>query len=213
MRRLLWASALLAGVLAAIWLAGFAWFVLGTAELGAAPAAATPDRADGIVVLTGGADRIATGVRLLQGGRARVMLISGVGHGAELGALLRGTGTNAASLAGRITLGREATSTTGNADEAADWVAAEGLHSLLVVTASYHMRRALTELQRSLPGVALVAVPVLPPALRRNGHLLHLGTLRLLAGEYTKYLAASLDLARLGTEAAPGPAGRVGPAP
>ncbi len=179
----------LAGAILLAWLAGFAWFVHGVTR-----AADAQVSADGIVVLTGGADRIATGVRLLQQGRARVLLISGAGARAELPALLRGTGIDPAALADRITVGHEATSTTGNADETADWVQAQGLHSLLVVTASYHMRRAITELQRSLPDVDLIPVPVLPPALRRGNSL---ATVRLLAGEYTKWLAAQLWLGRL----------------
>ncbi len=180
------------------WLGGFIWFVQSATQ--------APDphaQADGIVVLTGGADRVEAGVRMLQAGRGRVLLISGVGHGAELSALLRGTGIDAASVAGRITLGHSATSTTGNADETADWVASRGLHSLLVVTASYHMRRAITELQRSVPDVTLIPAPVLPPALRRRGSL---ATIRLLAGEYTKWLAAQLWLGRIGAEALPSPA-------
>ena len=184
-------AAILAAVacLSLAWLIGFLWFVQG--------ATSAPDpraTADGIVVLTGGADRIATGIRLLQQGRARVLLISGVGHGADLASLLRGTKIDPALLASRITLGRSATTTTGNADEAADWVSEQNLHSLLVVTASYHMRRAMTELQRSLPGIELTGVPVLPPALRPIGRL---STVRLLASEYNKWLAAQLWLSRL----------------
>lgn len=185
-------AAFLGASLALAWLAGFAWFVHGALRTGSLPGAA---RADGIVVLTGGADRIATGMRLLRQGRGRALLISGVGHGAELGTLLRGTGIDPTPLAARVTLGRAATSTTGNADETAAWVAAQNLRSLLVVTAGYHMQRALTELQRSVPDVRLIPVPVLPPALRGPGNL---STLRLLAGEYTKLIAATLGLARLG---------------
>ncbi len=181
-----------AAALAAAWLAGFAWFVHGAARP-AAPVAA----ADGIVVLTGGADRIVTGVRLLQHDSGRVLLISGVGHGADLAALLRGTGIDPAPLAARITLGRAATSTAGNADEAEAWVRAQKLHSLLVVTASYHMPRALIELGHNLPDVRLTAVPVTPPALRHGG----LSTLRLLAAEYTKWLAAELWRGRFRAEA------------
>ncbi len=174
------------------WLAGFAWFVQAAVRPEAGAVAA-----DGIVVLTGGAERIVTGVRLLQSGRGRVLLISGVGHGAGLADLLRGTDIDPAPLLARTTLGRVATSTAGNADETADWARALHLHSLLVVTASYHMPRALTELARSLPGQRLNPVPVFPPALRRPD----LSTLRLLASEYTKWLAAELGLGRLGTEA------------
>ncbi len=180
--------------LALAWLAGFLWFVHAVN----APEN-TSARADGIVVLTGGADRIATGLRLLMQGRGRALLISGVGKGAELANLVRISGVDPGALASRITLGREATSTTGNADETAAWVASLNLHSLLVVTASYHMMRAMTELQRSLPGVQLIPAPVLPPALRTGGG--SFATVRLLAQEYTKWLASELGLSRLGAEA------------
>jgi uncharacterized SAM-binding protein YcdF (DUF218 family) len=50
-----------AGGLALAWVAGFLWFVRDV-ESPATPAG----KADGIVVLTGGAERIATGLHLLQ---------------------------------------------------------------------------------------------------------------------------------------------------
>jgi uncharacterized SAM-binding protein YcdF (DUF218 family) len=183
----------LAAGLAIAWLAGFLWFVHAV-EL----PENTDARADGIVVLTGGADRIATGLRLLKDGRGRALLISGVGRGADLTSLSRAAGVDPGGLSGRITLGREATSTIGNADETAAWVQRENLHSLLVVTASYHMMRAMTELQRTLPGVVLIAAPVLPPALRSGGA--SFATVRLLAHEYTKWLASEVGLTRLRTE-------------
>ena len=40
------------------------------------------------------------------------------------------------------------------------------MHSLIVVTAGYHMPRALAELRRALPDVTLYPVPVQPPAMR-----------------------------------------------
>jgi len=179
--------------LALAWLAGFLWFVH-TVEL----PGNTDARADGIVVLTGGADRIAAGLRLLKAGRGRALLISGVGKGADLPSLVRASGVDPGPFAARITLGRAATSTAGNADETAAWVQGEQLHSLLVVTASYHMMRAMTELQRSLPGITLTPAPVTPPALRTAGG--SLATVRLLAHEYTKWLASELGLSRLAAE-------------
>jgi uncharacterized SAM-binding protein YcdF (DUF218 family) len=178
------------GVLAACaWLAGFVWFVQDSLR-----PAALPVHADGIVALTGGADRIATALQLLQQNRARLLLISGVAPSTEFTALFRGTGIDPAALAGRITIGRSATDTLGNADEAADWARAHEVHSLIVVTASYHMKRALTEIRRTLPEAALYPAPVLPPALRGRAGL---STLRLLADEYTKFLVAKLGLSRL----------------
>jgi uncharacterized SAM-binding protein YcdF (DUF218 family) len=189
MRRLIPA---LCACLALAWVAGYVWFIRAAVQ----PIGGDV-RADGIVVLTGGADRIAAGLRLLDEGRGRVLLISGVGHGVDLPNLTRGSGVDLAKIAGRITLGHAATSTTGNAGETAAWVHAENLRSLIVVTASYHMLRAMTELQRSLPGIRLTPAPVLPPALRGAGSL---ATMRLLAHEYTKWLASEIGLTRLGAD-------------
>jgi uncharacterized SAM-binding protein YcdF (DUF218 family) len=175
-------------VCAIAWLAGFLWFVY-SAEVPRASESA----ADGIVVLTGGADRVAAGLLLLRQGRGHALLISGVGKGADLARLARAAGVDAAPLASKITLGRVATTTTGNAQETASWAARENLHSLLVVTASYHMMRAMTELGRSVPGVRLIPAPVVPPALRAGG----LSTVRLLASEYSKFLASRIGLTRL----------------
>ena len=82
----------------------------------------------------------------------------------------------------------------GNAEETADWAHDNAIRSLIVVTAGYHMPRALAELQRTLPGVALYPVAVLPPALRGEHGT---AALRLLAGEYTKWLAAEVGLTAL----------------
>ena len=61
---------------------------------------------------------------------------------------------------------------------------------MIVVTAGYHMRRALAEIGTALPEVSLHPDPVQPPALSRPG----IGTLRLLASEYVKWLAVELGL-------------------
>ena len=178
-----------AGGVALCWIAGFLWFVNDAVR----PAPALPV-ADGIVALTGGADRVATAIALLRENRARVLLISGVGPNTAEQTLFRGSGIDPAAMHGRITLGRSATDTLGNADEAAAWARANDVHSLIVVTAGYHMKRALTELGRTLPDVTLYPAPVVPPALRGSAQF---STLRLLADEYTKWLAAKLGLTRL----------------
>ncbi len=166
-----------------------------------------PARADGIVVLTGGALRIETGLALLRIGVAERLLISGVGGGVGLPALLDANWyrrPSAPAFAGArevlatadaagplITLGHSAATTTGNAIEIASWARANGLHSLVVVTAGYHMRRAMAEIATVLPHAALRPYPVHPPT-----------SLRLFAVEYVKLLAVELGLEAPGRQTA-----------
>ncbi len=179
------AAAALLGALA--WAGGLAWFIHAASRTAEPPA-----RADGIVALTGGAGRVEAALRLLAEGRAQRLLVTGIGGGAELPELARAAGVEGAALAGRVTLGRQATTTRGNADETAAWARERGIRSLIVVTAGYHMPRALAELSRALPDVTLYPAPVQPPALREG--VADAATLRLMAEEYTKYLAVALGL-------------------
>jgi uncharacterized SAM-binding protein YcdF (DUF218 family) len=157
-----------------------------------------PPQADGIVVLTGGAGRIEAALSLLAGNRARLMLISGVMHNLDLQGLMHASGLRLPAGTGlerRIALGHVATTTFGNAIETAAWAHANGLHSLIVVTAGYHMQRALAEIGAALPDTILLPYPVLPPALRRPGSF---GTLRLLVSEYDKWLLVASGLTGAG---------------
>ena len=78
--------------------------------------------------------------------------------------------------------------------ETAAWVQHYDIRSLIVVTAFYHMPRALTELRRVLPGVALYPDPVLTP---HSGGIGRVVTLRLIVEEYTKYLLAVAGVTEL----------------
>jgi len=179
------------------WVAGLVWFVRVADRTEPAP-----PHADGIVALTGGASRVETALHLLAEGRAAWLLVSGIGPGPDLATLAKRSLVDAAPLAARIELGRQATSTRGNAEETAAWVQAKHIHSLIVVTAWYHMPRALTELARAVPGVVLYPAPVEP----EGSHAPDLAMARLLVEEYSKYLAARLDLTALVPERPPIPA-------
>lgn len=180
--RLLRLLARLGLLLAAVWAAGFVIFA------GWVLAAAAPvpmPRADGIVALTGGTGRVGAALALLAARDAPVLLISGAGRGTYLGDFTPDDAEAATRYARAITLGHMAGTTHGNAVETAAWAQARHMRSLIVVTADYHMPRALAELRRFLPGVRLIAAPVRPPAMTAPEQW---STLKLLAGEYSKFL-------------------------
>ena len=185
--------------------AGFLWFL----RAAAAPPADPGRRAEGIAVLTGGADRVETGLRLLLADPAARLLVSGAHRDATLAELVRGAGLPpdvADGIAGRATLGRAAATTRGNAAEIADWARREGIGSVRVVTAGYHMPRALLELRRAMPDAVLLPQPVVPPPMRGPAGA---RPWRLLFGEYLKLAGARLGLSRPGADPAlaPRPAG------
>jgi uncharacterized SAM-binding protein YcdF (DUF218 family) len=171
------------------WVGGFLWFLWlaerPPAEFG---------RVDGIVVLTGGGERVEEGLRLLAENRAERMLISGIGGHADLAALAHGSGVDIATLGDRVTLGRDAMSTHGNAVETRAWVHDNKIVTLVVVTAWFHMPRALTELHRMLPGVVLLRDPVHAQLRQGRPDPGLTATARLLVEEYSKYLIALAGL-------------------
>jgi uncharacterized SAM-binding protein YcdF (DUF218 family) len=177
-----------AQLVAALWLGGFAIYL--ALVFAASPPNPMP-RADGIVALTGGDGRIATALGLLAAQNAPRLLISGAGRGTYLGDFTADDAAAATADAKDITLGHMADTTHGNALEAASWARAHDMHSLIIVTADYHMPRALLEMRAALPRVALIPDPVRPPAMRK---FVSLPTLRMLAGEYTKYLVVRSGL-------------------
>ena len=86
----------------------------------------------------------------------------------------------------RITLDRAAASTHGNAVQTTAWAREHAVGSLIVVTAAFHMPRAMAELSRALPNVRLYAMPVCSSPASTSP--------RLLLGEYLKLLAVEVGL-------------------
>jgi uncharacterized SAM-binding protein YcdF (DUF218 family) len=169
-----------------LWLLGLLWFIhLASRET------APPSHIDAIVVLTGGPDRVEVALRLLADGAADRLLVSGAGEKTDFAALAHRAGLDPAPFEQRIKLGHAAHTTRGNALETAAWAHDQGLGSLLVVTAWFHMPRALVELRRAMPAVTIVAYPV---GQLSAEEFTHGATARRLIGEYHKYLAALTGL-------------------
>lgn len=164
-------------------------FILFAADVMRAPTRSLPE-ADAIVVLTGGQFRIGAGLELLNRGRARRLLITGVNRKTGKKSIARVAGVEAGRLECCVDLGYEALNTVGNASETSAWVNSHGFQSLIVVTASYHMPRSLMELEGRMPHVLLKPYPVIPERFRSGEWWLDLHTTRVLLTEYVKLFPA-----------------------
>lgn len=188
--RLLKRLLVLALLLLALWLPGLVWYAATMPDA----VADSETRTDAIVVLTGGSERLSTGLQLLDEGLAEVLFVSGVHPDTTLDALLAEVAPVPEALHGRIALGQVATDTIGNAIETAVWMREHDHHSLRLVTAAYHMPRARLEFAAALPEARLVPHPVFPPNVKQQAWWEFPGTALLFATEYTKYLIARARL-------------------
>ena len=174
------------GLAVLLWAIGLVGFADKTRAL--TPPTRVP-RADAIVALTGASDaRLRAAMDLLAAGQGQRLLITGVNPDVTRADLRRILGGSKELYVCCVDLGFRAADTIGNAAETAAWVRARNIRSLIVVTADYHMPRALVELKARLPMVRLhphaIKTPVTDPAhWRRDG----LAAPRLVL-EYCKYL-------------------------
>ncbi len=175
-------------LLGLLWLGGLVWFA------GSVPLAGMETgRAEAIVVLTGGSERVRTGLDVLEANPAATLFISGVPARVGVDDLWRALGVApSARVTDRVELGHAAADTRGNARETAAWIRRTGHHSVRLITAAYHMRRALLELRAQMPEVRFLPDPVFPPHVKQDEWWRYPGTAALLATEFNKYLAAWL---------------------
>jgi uncharacterized SAM-binding protein YcdF (DUF218 family) len=204
-RRSLLLRRLCQGTVMACWLAlallggGFLWFAFHIAN-----EEVRLDRAaDGIVALTGGASRLDDAVDLLASGRGHRLLISGVDPRTNAADLMRRVPDHRRWFDCCIDLDYGAINTIGNAIETRRWALDHGFRSLVVVTSSYHMPRAMLELSHQLPGVTLIPYPVVTQQHRAEPWWNSPASAKILVLEYLKYIVAT---ARIGLDAPSGAA-------
>ena len=142
------------------------------------PKAGDERTTDGVVVLTGGAKRLEHGLDLMEHGKARRMLISGVDRTVRPSELAVRYGKSHKLFECCIDLGREAVDTRSNAEETARWLKRNRFATVRLVTTDWHMPRARFELARQ----AGDDVDVYADAIQSNPRFLTLFT------EYNKYL-------------------------
>ena len=164
--------------------AGYAWFL----DAASVPSPSRLPEGTGIAVLTGGPDRVETGLRLAAADPGAPLIISGVGQNTDIAALAHEVSVEPWPYLDRITLGHAARSTRGNAREIAAWARQNGIGTLAVVTAGFHMPRALLEMRRELPEARLIPYPVAPARARPPAML----------REYLKFAGALAGLSAYG---------------
>ena len=164
---------------------------------------APPERkADGIVVLTGGASRVSDAMELLAAGYGKRLLISGVHPTSAASDISRTLPERQTYFSCCVDLDRSAVNTRSNAAETRRWVHERGFKSLIVVTSNYHMPRAIVELSHAMPDVELIPYAVIGDKWREDPWYEGGPTLRLVLSEYVKYVAAKfrVQLADLGID-------------
>ena len=170
----------------ALLFAGFLRFANTVSTLSAPPL----PKADAIVVLTGGYQRIDQAVELLREGAGKRLLISGVHPTTTASQIRKMTQSSANLFSCCVDMGYDALDTTGNANETARWIHDHGYSSVLVVTNNYHMPRSLHELRRSSPNTEFVAYPVVNSDLKRKNWFTDPNVVRTMFSEYIKVVVA-----------------------
>ena len=155
------------------------------------------EKAPVLVVLTGGYARIEHGLELLAEKEAPVLYISGVDDhvtkqrilldyaNPDLRARLDASG-------GEIVLDQVARSTVSNAEQTALFLKERRVTTIRLITANYHMRRALHEFRNVMPDVTIIADPVSPKEFARENWWKNDIGRRVIFGEFYKYMAVLL---------------------
>lgn len=175
----------IACAVAALALVGFLVFVYRIPREESPP----QSRSDGIVALTGGAQRIGDAIDLLAKGYGRRLLITGVNERTTRDEIARLNPGQRSLVDCCVDLDYRARNTIGNAIETRHWLAEHEFRSVIVVTSNYHMPRTLLELHHALPNVRKVPFAVVTGNADLTGWWRSPATVRLLASEYAKYLA------------------------
>ena len=137
---------------------------------------ATSAHQKGLVVFTGGTNRIEEGAKIILSGYTGPVLITGVYPGVQVEQLFKAYGLSANQLAS-VTLDYAAQSTAGNVLQTGRWAREHHITDLRVITSSYHAARSRLLFRRYTPDLRVAISPVEPDS----------GGLRIWVKEYIKY--------------------------
>ena len=109
-----------------------------------------------IVVLTGNTGRLVFGLGLMANNIKSKMLITGVAKGVKYSEIIKNKNINK----NRIKLGYNAQSTLGNAIETSSWLKKNKINNIILVTDSWHMKRALLLFNAAMPNIKVSPYPI-----------------------------------------------------
>lgn len=169
-------------IVVAGWLGGFIWFARAINNFRTADEPHT----QAVIALTGGRNRIAEAARLLNEGAADKMFISGVDKQSSFAAIRKRQGISIADER-RVAIGKKATNTVENAAETREWIRANNIKSIRLVTSNYHIPRSIAEFKAQNPGITIIGHPVYSEKVEKkwwkSWH-----TFSLIFAEYNKFL-------------------------
>ena len=142
-------------------------------------------RADAIVVLTGGKGRVEEGVRLFRASRAEFLFFVGVDPSVRKSDLYRPKRGDPSE--DNVILEKSSRNTLENSIFGRDLLVKNGVHSVLLITSRYHLKRASILFRNSLPkNITIIPYPVDTVNLKESWWN-HGGSFHLLFSEFYKY--------------------------
>lgn len=141
---------------------------------------------EAIIALTGGRNRIAEAVNLLNENKADKLFISGVEKNTSLKAIQKRQALRIKTDR-EIIIGKKATNTVENAIETNQWLKENNIQSIRLVTSNYHIPRSMVEFKSLNPEVKIVVHPVYSEKVTKKWWT-SWRTFSLIASEYNKFL-------------------------
>lgn len=169
-------------IILAAWFIGFAFFVKAIYSY----PLDNSTRTEAIIALTGGRNRIAEAVRLLNDNKSEKLFISGVGKYTSLRLIEKQNNIRIRNDES-VFIGKEARNTIGNALETKSWLDRNHIKSIRLVTSNYHLPRSSIEFRTVDPELKIIEHPVYSEKIQKkwwkSWH-----TFSLIFAEYNKFL-------------------------
>ncbi len=142
-------------------------------------------KADAIVVLAGGKGRVEEGVRLFRASRAEYLFFVGVDPSVRKSDLYRPKPGDPSGE--NVILEKSSRNTLENSIFGRDVIVRSGVHSVILITSRYHLKRASILFRNSLPkDITIIPYPVDSVNLKESWWS-HGGSFQLLFREFYKY--------------------------